>query len=73
MKTKILKSDKHDEDEDDNDEKTLQTCFCTGSLRVVHTELGRLKHTLFSMIELMILMRMTMKTSCFVGSSHLVT
>ena len=71
MKTKILKSDKHDEDEDDNDGKTLQTCFCTGSLRVVHTELGRLKHALFSMIELMILMRM--KTSCFVGSSHLVT
>ena len=69
MKTKILKSDKHDED--DNDEKTLQTCFCTGSLRVVHTELGRLKHALFSMIELMILMTMT--TSCFVGSSHLVT
>ena len=54
MKTKILKSDKHDEDEDDNDGKTLQTCFCTGSLRVVHTELGRLKHALFSMIELMI-------------------
>ena len=70
MKTKILKSDKHDED--DNDEKTLQTCFCTGSLRVVHTELGRLKHALFSMIELMILMIM-MTTSCFVGSSHLVT
>ena len=70
METKILKSTAL-HDDDDNDEKTLQTCFCTGSLRVVHTELGRLKHTLFSMIELMILMTMT--TSCFVGSSHLVT
>ena len=28
-----------------DDVGTLQTCFWTGSLRVVHTELGRLKQT----------------------------
>ena len=30
---------------------TLQTCFWTGSLRVVHTELGRLKQTWMIEIE----------------------
>ena len=37
----------------------MQTCFCTGSLRVVHTELGRLKQTLvIILMELMISMGM---------------
>ena len=59
---------------------TLQTCFCTGSLRVVHTELGRLKQTLvmkvisvivmmmMMMMLMMLMVMMMMTTSCVIGS-----